>query len=100
MRWVASMVADAHRMLTRGSIFLSPWGQRESDKSGKSGKLGLISEAKPMAIIIEQAAGTASNAHERILDRVSSKLHQRVSVMLGSKDEVVTATTGHAAVAT
>jgi fructose-1,6-bisphosphatase I len=85
MRWVASMVADVHRILTRGGVFLYPWDQREPDKPGK---LRLMYEANPMAFIVEQAGGAASNGHERILDLVPKKLHERVSVVLGSKHEV------------
>jgi fructose-1,6-bisphosphatase I len=76
MRWVASMVADVH---------LYPWDQREPDKPGK---LRLLYEANPMAFIVEQAGGVATNGRERILDIVPTKLHQRVSVVLGSKNEV------------
>jgi fructose-1,6-bisphosphatase I len=85
MRWVASMVADVHRILTRGGIFLYPWDAREPDKPGK---LRLMYEANPMAFLIEQAGGMATNGRERILDIVPGKLHERVSVMLGSKNEV------------
>ena len=85
MRWVASMVADVHRILSRGGVFLYPWDQREPDKPGK---LRLMYEANPMAFIVEQAGGLATNGQERILDIVPSKLHQRVSVMLGSAAEV------------
>jgi fructose-1,6-bisphosphatase I len=96
MRWVASMVADVHRILTRGGIFLYPWDKREPDKPGK---LRLLYEANPMSFIIEQAGGTATDGTQRILDIVPTTLHQRVSVMLGSKNEVerVTAYHGEAA---
>jgi fructose-1,6-bisphosphatase I len=92
MRWVASMVADVHRILTRGGVFLYPWDQREPDKPGK---LRLMYEANPMAFIVEQAGGQATDGHERILDIVPSKLHQRVSVMLGSAGEVRRVTSYH-----
>jgi fructose-1,6-bisphosphatase I len=85
MRWVASMVADVHRILSRGGIFLYPWDKREPDKPGK---LRLMYEAAPMAFLIEQAGGKATNGRERILDLVPKKLHERVSVMLGSAQEV------------
>jgi fructose-1,6-bisphosphatase I len=85
MRWVASMVADVHRILSRGGVFLYPWDQREPDTPGK---LRLMYEANPMAFIVEQAGGQATDGHERILDIVPGKLHQRVSVMLGSAAEV------------
>jgi len=85
MRWVASMVTDVHRILMRGGVFLYPWDQREPDKPGK---LRLMYEANPMAFLVEQAGGAASNGRERILDVVPGKLHERISVMLGSKNEV------------
>jgi fructose-1,6-bisphosphatase I len=93
MRWVASMVADVHRILTRGGIFLYPWDQREPDKPGK---LRLMYEANPMAFIVEQAGGRATNGRERILDVMPGKLHERVSVMLGSRHEVERVTGYHA----
>ena len=93
MRWVASMVADVHRILTRGGVFLYPWDQREPDKPGK---LRLMYEANPMAFIVEQAGGTATNGSERIMDIVPTKLHERVSVVLGSKNEVERVTSYHA----
>ena len=85
MRWVASMVADVHRILTRGGVFLYPWDQRES---AKPGKLRLLYEANPMAFIVEQAGGLASNGGERIMDIVPTSLHERVSVVLGARNEV------------
>jgi fructose-1,6-bisphosphatase I len=85
MRWVASMVADVHRILTRGGVFLYPWDQREP---GKPGKLRLMYEANPMAFLVEQAGGAASTGQQRIMDVLPSKLHERVSVMLGSRSEV------------
>jgi fructose-1,6-bisphosphatase I len=94
MRWVASMVADVHRILTRGGVFLYPWDQREPDKPGK---LRLMYEANPMAFIVEQAGGTATNGSERIMDIVPTRLHERVSVVLGSKNEVERVTSYHAA---
>jgi len=94
MRWVASMVADVHRILTRGGIFMYPWDQREPDKPGK---LRLMYEANPMAFIVEQAGGMATNGRQRILDIAPSKLHERVSVVLGSKNEVQRVTDYHLA---
>jgi fructose-1,6-bisphosphatase I len=85
MRWVASMVADVHRILTRGGIFLYPWDAREP---GKPGKLRLMYEANPMSWLVEQAGGAATNGRQRILDIQPSSLHERVSVFLGSKNEV------------
>ena len=92
MRWIASMVADVHRILMRGGIFLYPWDKREP---GKPGKVRLMYEANPMAWIIEQAGGAATNTKERILDIQPSKLHERVSVVLGSKNEVERVTRYH-----
>ena len=94
MRWVASMVADVHRILTRGGVFLYPWDQREPDKPGK---LRLMYEANPMAFLVEQAGGAATNGKQRIMDIMPTKLHERVSVILGSKNEVDRATAHHAA---
>jgi fructose-1,6-bisphosphatase I len=85
MRWVASMVADVHRILTRGGVFMYPWDKREPHKAGK---LRLLYEANPMSWLIEQAGGAATNGKERILDMQPSQLHERVSVVLGSKNEV------------
>ena len=85
MRWIASMVADVHRILCRGGIFLYPWDAREPDRAGK---LRLMYEANPMAFIVEQAGGAASNGVGRILEIQPTKLHERVSVILGSRDEV------------
>ena len=92
MRWVASMVADVHRILTRGGVFLYPWDQREPDKPGK---LRLMYEANPMGFLVEQAGGLATDGRERILDIQPHKLHQRVSVVLGSKNEVQRVTELH-----
>ena len=85
MRWIASMVADVHRILTRGGVFMYPWDAREP---GKAGKLRLMYEANPMSFIVEQAGGASTNGTERILDIKPDQLHQRVSVILGSKNEV------------
>jgi fructose-1,6-bisphosphatase I len=85
MRWVASMVADVHRIMTRGGIFLYPL---DSKIAAQGGKLRLMYEANPMAFIVEQAGGAATTGHGRILDLQPSGLHQRVPVILGSKNEV------------
>ena len=85
MRWVASMVADVHRILTRGGIFMYPWDKREPSKPGK---LRLLYEANPMSWLVEQAGGAAVNGKQRILDVQPGALHERVSVILGSKNEV------------
>ncbi|MBC7445421.1 MAG: class 1 fructose-bisphosphatase [Polaromonas sp.] len=93
MRWIASMVADVHRILTRGGVFLYPWDKREPEKAGK---LRLMYEANPMSWLIEQAGGAATNGKQRILDIEPTQLHERVSVMLGSKNEVERVTAYHA----
>jgi len=93
MRWVAAMVADVHRILCRGGVFLYPWDKREPEKAGK---LRLMYEANPMSWLIEQAGGAATNGKQRILDIQPTKLHERVSVMLGSKNEVERVTAYHA----
>jgi len=85
MRWIASMVADVHRILTRGGVFMYPWDRREPNKPGK---LRLMYEANPMGWLVEQAGGAAINGKQRILDIEPEHLHERVSVMLGSKNEV------------
>ena len=92
MRWIASMVADVHRILTRGGVFMYPWDKREPHKPGK---LRLLYEANPMSWLIEQAGGAATNGKERILDLQPSQLHERVSVVLGSKNEVDRVTRYH-----
>jgi fructose-1,6-bisphosphatase I len=92
MRWIASMVADVHRILTRGGVFMYPWDQREPEKAGK---LRLMYEANPMSFLVEQAGGAATNTTQRILDIEPTKLHQRVSVVLGSKNEVERVTAYH-----
>ena len=92
MRWIASMVADVHRILCRGGIFIYPWDKREPQKAGK---LRLMYEANPMGFIVEQAGGAATNGQQRILDITPDALHQRVSVMLGSKNEVELVTRYH-----
>ncbi|MES2385485.1 MAG: class 1 fructose-bisphosphatase [Pseudomonadota bacterium] len=93
MRWVAAMVADVHRILCRGGIFMYPWDKREPEKAGK---LRLMYEANPMSWLIEQAGGAATNGKQRILDIQPTKLHERVSVILGSKNEVERVTSYHA----
>ncbi len=95
MRWIASMVADVHRILTRGGVFMYPWDKREPQKAGK---LRLMYEANPMSWLIEQAGGASTNGQQRILDLQPSQLHERVSVILGSKNEVERVTGYHAKV--
>jgi fructose-1,6-bisphosphatase I len=95
MRWVGSMVADVHRIVTRGGIFMYPM---DSKMRSKGGKLRLMYEANPMAMIVEQAGGSATTGYERILDIVPSKIHQRCAVIMGSKNEVDRITLAHTAV--
>lgn len=85
MRWTASMVAEVHRILTRGGIFMYP---QDKDNRKAGGKLRLMYEANPMAFIAEQAGGAASTGYERILDIAPVSHHQRVPVILGSSEEV------------
>lgn len=85
MRWVASMVADVHRIFTRGGVFLYP---REVGESRKPGRLRLLYEAAPMAYLVEQAGGCAVDGTHALLDLVPAVLHQRVPVILGSREEV------------
>ena len=85
MRWIASMVADVHRILNRGGVYMYPWDKREPHKAGK---LRLLYEANPMGWLVEQAGGAAHNGKQRILDIQPQGLHDRVSVILGSKNEV------------
>lgn len=92
MRWIASMVADVHRILNRGGIFMYPADARDPDKPGK---LRLMYEANPMSMIVEQAGGAATDGKQRMLDIEPTKLHQRVPVFLGSKNEVERVTQYH-----
>lgn len=94
MRWVASMVADVHRLMSRGGIFMYPRDAREPDKPGQ---LRLMYEGNPMAFLVEQAGGAATNGHQRILDVQPEKLHGRVAVFLGSRNEVERVTRYHQA---
>ena len=93
MRWVASMVADVHRILTRGGIFMYP---RDLKDPSKPGRLRLMYEANPMSFIVEQAGGAATTGLMRMLDVQPTELHQRVPVFLGSKKEVERVTRYHA----
>lgn len=85
MRWIASLVAEVHRILVRGGLFMYP---RDTRDPAKPGRLRLLYEANPMAMIVEQAGGAASTGSERILEVQPAELHQRVPVILGSRDEV------------
>ncbi len=85
MRWVGSMVADVHRILMRGGIFMYPFDTKDA---ARAGKLRLMYEANPMSFIVEQAGGVCSTGRERIMALLPVGLHQRVPVILGSKNEV------------
>ena len=92
MRWIASMVAEIHRILTRGGIFMYPYDSRDP---AKPGKLRLMYEGNPMSMLIEQAGGKASTAFEDIMAINPEGIHQRVSVVMGSADEVDTVVKYH-----
>lgn len=92
MRWIASMVAEVHRILVRGGVFMYPI---DSKIKKQGGKLRLMYEANPMSFIVEQAGGASSTGRERILDIQPDGLHQRVPVILGSKNEVDTIVSYH-----
>jgi len=94
MRWVASMVADVHRIMTRGGVFMYPRDARDPDKPGR---LRLMYEGNPMSFLVEQAEGAATDGHRRILEIEPSRLHQRVAVFLGSRSEVERVTSYHRA---
>lgn len=83
MRWVASMVAEVHRILVRGGVFMYP-----SDAKAKMGKLRLMYEANPMSFIVEQAGGGSTTGLRRVLEVSPTGIHQRVPIMLGSKNEI------------
>ena len=85
MRWIASLVAELHRILMRGGIFMYP---RDSKDPSKPGRLRLLYEANPVSFIVEQAGGLATTGRERILDVVPETLHQRIGFIFGSRDEV------------
>ena len=85
MRWVAAMVGDVHRILCRGGIFIYPWDKKDPSKPGK---LRLMYEANPMAMLLEQAGGKAHTHTQRILDIQPTAIHQRVAVVLGAANEV------------
>ena len=91
-RWVASMVADVHRILSRGGVFLYPLDEKTRTQGGK---LRLLYEANPMAYVVEKAGGAATTGRQRILDIVPERLHQRIPVVLGSKNEVERITRYH-----
>ncbi len=87
MRWVAAMVGDIHRVLCRGGIFMYPFDKRNPSKPGK---LRLLYEANPMAFLVEQAGGLADTGAGRIMEVMPTEIHQRVPVLIGSKEEVET----------
>ncbi len=87
MRWVGSMVADVHRILSRGGVFLYP-GDRKLEAKGQAGKLRLMYEANPMSFVVEQAGGLSSTGCKRLMEVQPESLHQRVSVIMGSRNEV------------
>ena len=88
-RYIGSMVADVHRTLLYGGIFMHPRDYSRDEKNGQ-GKLRLLYEAAPMAFLIEQAGGLATTGDEELLDICPTGLHQRVPVILGSRDDVQT----------
>ncbi len=92
MRWVASMVGDVHRILMRGGIFMYPYDLRDPKKAGK---LRLMYEANPMSFLIEQAGGASTTGRQRIMDVDPTGLHQRIPVVLGSRNEVLRLTNYH-----
>lgn len=83
MRWVASMVAEVHRILVRGGVFMYP-----SDAKAKMGKLRLMYEANPMSFIVEQAGGASTTGLQRVMEVNPTGIHQRVPILLGSKNEI------------
>jgi len=85
MRWIASLVAEAHRILVRGGVFLYP---RDSKDASKPGRLRLLYEANPIGFIIEQAGGRASTGRQPVLGVQPSALHQRIGLVFGSRHEV------------
>ena len=92
MRWVACMVGDIHRILCRSGIFLYPYDRKDPSKAGR---LRLMYEANPMSMLIEQAGGASTTGRVRILDIQPTELHQRVPVVIGSKNEVDLVTQYH-----
>ncbi|HEV7451403.1 MAG TPA: class 1 fructose-bisphosphatase [Pseudonocardiaceae bacterium] len=85
MRWVASLVAETHRILTRGGVFLYP---RDTKDPAKQGRLRLLYEANPVAFIVEQAGGLASTGRARVVDVAPEDLHQRIAFIFGAREEV------------
>ena len=85
MRWIASMVAEAHRILMRGGVFMYP---RDNKDPSKAGRLRLLYEANPIGMVMEQAGGRASTGREPMLSVNPESLHQRIGLVFGSKNEV------------
>ena len=85
MRWVAAMIAEIHRIMNRGGIFMYP---RDNRDPARPGKLRLMYEANPMSFLMEQAGGKATNGLQRILEIQPEKVHQRVAVFMGAANEV------------
>lgn len=85
MRWVAALVADAHRILLRGGVYMYP---RDRKEPGKAGRLRLLYEANPIGYIVERAGGRASTGHQPILGVVPTSLHQRIGFVFGARQEV------------
>jgi fructose-1,6-bisphosphatase len=85
MRWIASMVAEVHRILMRGGVFMYP---KDTKDLSKPGRLRLLYEANPVTFLIEQAGGRATTGREHVLDVMPQSLHQRVPLILGSHNEV------------
>ncbi|GAA2361309.1 class 1 fructose-bisphosphatase [Saccharopolyspora halophila] len=93
MRWVASLVAEVHRILTRGGVFMSP---RDSRDVAKTGRLRLLYEANPIGLLIEQAGGLATTGRERVLEIEPAELHQRIGLVFGAREEVARIARYHA----
>ncbi|KNZ30642.1 MAG: fructose 1,6-bisphosphatase [Methylibium sp. NZG] len=85
MRWIASLVAETHRILMRGGVFMVP---RDTKDASRAGRLRLLYEANPISMLIEQAGGMASTGHTRLMEVQPESLHQRVGFVFGSADEV------------
>ncbi|HEX2492347.1 MAG TPA: class 1 fructose-bisphosphatase, partial [Steroidobacter sp.] len=85
MRWIASMVADVHRILMRGGVYMYPQDARDPRRAGR---LRLLYEANPVAFIVEQAGGAASTGRGRIMDLQPESLHQQVPLVFGSRNEI------------
>jgi len=85
MRWIASLVAETHRILMRGGVFMYP---RDNKDPSKPGRLRLLYEANPIGMLIEQAGGKATTGHRRILEVKPESLHQRIGFIFGSSEEV------------